>query len=306
MTDCRAVSADIGANGDVIRMFVPESIADLLFAKVRNTSGALFPKTHTEETYSATVVIESAAGRREQKLPLLTATFPMVQTFPDGEVLVVAPRCQRFTDGAYEMNARMFDSNGVVQEFSLGDGVQHVQIDKSGRIWVGYFDEGVFGNFGWGPLYGAGPEPMGATGLVCYDRSGRVVWNFNPPTGLNSIADCYALNVASDNVWACYYTDFPIVRIDSQGNVDAWRTNLSGPRELAVSASSVLAFGGYGEKATDCVLLRIGIDRGDIIADVVLRVPDSVDLRKAQVLGRGDRLYVLANDMLFIFGIPSN
>lgn len=304
MTGCCAVSADIGADGAVIRMFVPESIADLLFAKVTKTGAASFPKTHTEEAYSATVVIESAAGRRERKLPLLAATFPMLQTFPGGEILVVAPRCQRFTDGAQELNARMFGSDGIVQQFSLGDGLQHVQIDSSGRIWVGYFDEGVFGNFGWGEPNG--PEPMGAAGLVCYDRSGRAVWNFSPPKGLDHIADCYALNVASDYVWACYYTDFPIVRIDGKGNVDAWQTDLRGPRELAVSGSSLLAFGGYGERSTDCVLLRLGRGRGDVIADVALRLPDSVDLRKAQVLGRGERLYVLANDMLFTFAVPPN
>lgn len=303
LTGYRAVSTDVGANGDVIRMFAPEAIADSLFSTVRDIGGASFPKTHTDETYSATVVIEGAAGGTERKLPLLALTFPMVQTFPDGELLVVAPRCQRFTDGTYEFNARTYDSNGIVHEFCLGDGVQHVQIDRRGRIWVGYFDEGVFGNFGWGAL--GGSEPMGAAGLVCYDRSGRAVWSFKPPEGLDYIADCYALNVAADYVWACYYTGFPIVRIDSQGNVDAWQTDLRGPRKLAVSASSVLAFGGYGEKANDCVLLRLGRGHADIVADVALRLPDSVNLRKAQILGRGEILYVLADDALFTFAVPS-
>lgn len=299
----RAVSTNIGANGDVIRMFVPEGVADSLFATVRGIGGASFPKTHTDEAYSTTVVIEGETGRTMSELPPLALTFPMVQTFPSGELLVVAPRCKRFTDGTHEFNAQRYDADGSFNEFCLGDGIQHVQVDRRGRIWVGYFDEGVFGNFGWGSP--EGPEPMGAAGLVCYDRSGREIWNFSPPEGMDYIADCYALNVAADYVWACYYTGFSIVRIDSQGKVDAWQTKLRGPRSLAVTASSVLAFGGYGENANSCVLLRLGQGRADIVAEVALRLPYSVNLRKAQVLGRGGLLYVLAEDALFTFAVPS-
>jgi hypothetical protein len=283
-------------------MFAPDSIASSLAGRILNSGYASFPKTHTDETYSATVVIEGPVGRRELKVPPLNLTFPIVQTFPDGELLVVAPRCQRFTDGTQESNARTIGANGIVLEFCLGDGIEHVQIDRRGQIWVGYFDEGVFGNFGWGEA--GGPGPMGAAGLVCYDRSGRVILTFNPPKGMEAIFDCYALNVAEEYVWACYYTEFPIVRIDSQGNVNAWRTELKGPRALAVSANLVIAFGGYGERASDCVLLQLGEERADIVADVTLKLPDSIDLQQALVSGRGEMLYVVANDMLFTFAVP--
>jgi hypothetical protein len=202
------------------------------------------------------------------------------------------------------MNALVFDAHGGVREFCLGDGIQHVQIDRLGRIWVGYFDEGVFGNFGWG-ISGAS-QPLGAAGLVCYDQYGRATWEYSPSDGLEYIADCYALNVAEEYVWACYYTDFPIIRIDPQGRVDGWRTDLSGPRELAVEGTSVLSFGGYSGHRTDCVLLRLGKDRAEVRADVKLRLPDSVDLDKAYVKGRGAMLHVVDNHTLFTFRVPSD
>jgi hypothetical protein len=31
------------------------------------------------------------------------------------------------------------------REFLLGDGIEDVQTDRKGHIWVAYFDEGVFG-----------------------------------------------------------------------------------------------------------------------------------------------------------------
>jgi hypothetical protein len=301
---CRVVSTNIGVNGEVIRMWAPEAIADLLFATEKQPNWASFPTTHTEEPYSATVVIDGTGGSSERKLPLLSATFPMVQPLPGGELLVVAPRCQRSEDGSHELNARVFDSDGVVREFCLGDGIEHVQTNSMGQIWVGYFDEGVFGNFGWGGP--DGPAPMGAEGLVCYDPAGKATWKFKPNKELDYIVDCYALNVAGDCVWACYYTDFPIIRVDGQGKVDSWQTNLRGPRELAVSGTSVLAFGGYGENSADCVLLRLGKDRAERVAEVRLRLPDFVNLRQSHVAGRGTALYVVAKDTLYMFAVPSD
>jgi hypothetical protein len=70
-------------------------------------------------------------------------------------------------------------------------------------------------------------------------------------------------------------------------------TDLRGPRKLPVSAPSVLAIGGYGEKANDCVLLRLRCGHADIVADVAFRLRDSVNLRKAQIFRtRGNALRI--------------
>lgn len=39
---------------------------------------------------------------------------------------------------------------------------------EDGRIVTSYFDEGIFGNFGW-------DQPLGASGLVVWDEQGRVL-----------------------------------------------------------------------------------------------------------------------------------
>jgi hypothetical protein len=54
---------------------------------------------------------------------------------------------------------------GVAAEKTIGDGVARVRVARSGHVWVGYFDEGVYGNYGWGGG-GGGPAPLGAPGLV--------------------------------------------------------------------------------------------------------------------------------------------
>jgi hypothetical protein len=185
----------------------------------------------------------------------------------------------------------------------LGDGIEHVQADRAGRLWVGYFDEGIFGNFGWGTPGGA--TPVGVAGFVCYDRYGSKLWEFQPPQEFERIADCYALNVAEESVWACYYMDFPIVRIDSQRRIKVWTTSLSGPRELAVSGDAVLAYGGYGEKRQDCELLRLMDAKAEHVARVALHLPHSLDPNGSKVIGRGPFLHVFTSDEWYVFRVPS-
>jgi len=239
-----------------------------------------------------------------RELPLVTAIYPSVQTLPGDNILVVARRCQRSDNGTHELNARVYRPDGSLEsEFCLGDGIEHVQADSAGRLWVGYFDEGVFGNFGWGTSHGA--TPIGVTGLVCFDVRGKKLWEFEPPPGFDSIADCYAMNVAEDAVWVCYYTEFPIVRVDSEHRATAWATGLRGPRELAVGKDYVLVYGGYGERRTNCSLVRLLDGRAEDAGEVVLRLPNGFDPKGSTVIGRGKLLHVLAGDEWYVFRVPS-
>jgi hypothetical protein len=96
------------------------------------------------------LAVSGSRGSNEIQLTDLTATFPRIEILPNNEILMVATRCQRFPDGTHEMNAKIFDSSGSLKrEFLLGDGIEHVQADVRGNIWVGYFDEGP-GSF-WPP-----------------------------------------------------------------------------------------------------------------------------------------------------------
>ena len=74
----------------------------------------------------------------------------------------------------------------------LGDASKHLQTTPEGQIWVGYFDEGV---------YGGG---IGSEGLVCFDSNGTSIFKyaeFAKQHGLPFIDDCYTLNVVGAAVW---------------------------------------------------------------------------------------------------------
>ena len=136
-----------------------------------------------------------------------------VDIFSDGTLLIVQGRCLK--DGNYiERNARRYNPNGqLIEAFTLGDGIEHVQIDETDTIWVSYFDEGIFGNFGW-------EKPMGSEGLIAYRKNGSKLWG----AGSYGIIDCYALNVVSSKeVYFYYYDDFFLVRLNEMEETIRYR-----------------------------------------------------------------------------------
>lgn len=141
-----------------------------------------------------------------KNVPLLPS---MVDFFSDGTILIVQSRCNG--DGEnLGRNARRYNPNGqLISAFTLGDGINDVQIDETDTIWVSYFDEGVFGDYTYG-------EPMGSDGLVAYSIEGQKLWG----AGHYEIAECYALNVVhSKEVYFYYYDDFHLVQLDDQQEV---------------------------------------------------------------------------------------
>ena len=126
----------------------------------------------------------------ENPMGLLTTAH--IQPFDEGWVLAEAR-------GGY---ARICDQSGnTLRTLDLGDASEHLQTTPDRHIWVGYFDEGVYG------------RGIGSAGLICFDSSGTPVFKyaeFAEQHGLPFIDDCYTLVVGSA-VWLSYYTDFPLV-----------------------------------------------------------------------------------------------
>ena len=298
----KTVSVSVGFDGCAIRLLTSERQADALIARVEQPGWASFPKTHTDSEYSSIISVSGHSGSRETRLFGLTATFPKIEMLPDGEILVVASRCFRNPDGSHEMNAKIYGTDGKQnREFLLGDGVKHIQTDAEGRIWVGYSDEGIFGNFGW--QYPGGP--LGAAGLSCFDKSGQKMWDYEPPEGFDHIADCYALNVSSSGVWSHYYSDFPMALVDSNWHIRCWNMELSGGRTFAVGDNRVLMYGGYREGRTACNLLSLDDHNARLVAAVSLALPRAIDPSKDTVIGRDKRLHVFQEDDWYVFSISS-
>ncbi len=107
--------------------------------------------------------------------------FSLIDRFPDGRLLLVASRCDDDVDGTWLPNAFVYDPQGnLLDSFCLDDGIQNMQIDEQGWIWVSYFDEGIYAD--------AATSSNGAFGLVAFDDTGVVQYkNRQYP-----IDDCYA------------------------------------------------------------------------------------------------------------------
>jgi len=82
-------------------------------------------------------------------------TIHDVQPLPNELLLACARSFYKGPDD-FEKNGRIDTRDGeFLREILLGDGIQTVQAMSSGVIWTSYFDEGVFGNYGW-------TDPVGA------------------------------------------------------------------------------------------------------------------------------------------------
>lgn len=184
----------------------------------------------------------------ELSLPL-ESPFLIFDRFADGRWLVVGTRTDRRPNGRI-----LLPDGKVVKRIMLGDGIEHVGIDRADGIWVGWFDEGVFGNDKWKV---SGLEwPPSAVGVRCFSGEGGIVPTSEWPSDVDAIADCYALNVIDRHAWVCAYTDFAIVRLGYDG-ARWWHSRLSGPSAIAVCDHHVIAAGGYGEDANRLILLEL-------------------------------------------------
>ncbi len=109
---------------------------------------------------------------------------------------------------------------------------------KDGTIITSYFDEGVFGNYGW-------DEPLGACGLIAWTSEGTPLWKNEK----YSIYDCYAISLdEEENLWFYYYDEFQLVRTTFKEDlVFEPPIEGSGAFSVAPSGDTFLFQGGYQE-----------------------------------------------------------
>jgi hypothetical protein len=119
-------------------------------------------------------------------------------------------------------------------------------------------------------------------------------WEYpSGPGGPGSVDDCYALNIDGETVWACYYSDFPIVRIQND-SVQAWTNDVSGAKAIAVRSDLVWLAGGYRAERDRLVAGRLGRHRLAVQSVSRIVLPDGSDLPDtAVIMGAGSRLHVV-------------
>jgi hypothetical protein len=237
------ITVSAGPEGPVA-IWAKETSQDDIQGRYEGPGGATFASTRTSSRPPAVLAVYSRgslAATQVVEMEELPLAHPLVQPLPDGEFLVVGGRCAWRPEGP-ERNALVVGNDGSVNRTgTIGDGIEHMLVDEAGEIWVGYFDEGIFGNFGWG---NPGPEPLGSPGIVRWSPHFEKLWEYQAVDDY-WLADCYALNVGPDRTWACPYTDFPIIEIDSVRTNVHLTTDVSGPRGLLVAGEDVALIGDY-------------------------------------------------------------
>jgi hypothetical protein len=235
----------------------------------------------------------------------LEATWPLFDRLPNGQWIVVDARCR-----AGELNARLLAEGGsMLRRFCLGDGIEHLQCDEAGAVWVAYFDEGVFGNYGWdGP---DGPQPIGAPGLVMFNTEGEIGWAHDAraegATGFD-IDDCGALNVHGGEVWCSFYGDhangstYPIMRLTARGET-GWRTPLFLVDAIAIEDGTVAAISHKLNEPYQISLVELGDTTGVITNEIDLASYGLGPEPPQGIFGRGATLHVIQGSRWFALAV---
>jgi hypothetical protein len=230
---------------------------------------------------------------REVTLAPISVPYPSVQPLADGGILVADSRVAV----GRPPNGHVFGPDGAIRRSILfGDGIGPMLVDDRDRAWVGYFDEGVYGNLGWNAS--GGPAPIGQWGLVRFDlEAGVVDWEFTPPKGGEPIDDCYALNLDGSGAWTCYYASFDLVRIYPDDSSERWPYGRSVSALACDESRTLLA---HGSAAT---LVRRA--PGELLD------PEPVDLELDgvgawdSIVGRGSRLHAIHDNTWFVGDLAS-
>lgn len=280
------VTASIGPDGSAIALWAFPRDAAALQGRTENHGGASFADVVLQRPVEAHVTMQSPSqGTQTTIVNELRLAHPKAQPMPNGELLIVGARCA-WTPTAVEPNAAVYTADGAVRRSAVvGDGVEHVRTTAAGDVWVGYFDEGIYGNYGWG---GPGPTPVGCSGLVRFDQDLNIAWEFPLEAAAPPIDDCSALNV-DVAAWVCYDSEYPLAHIEGS-SVRTWPTEISSTSALLVDEDRVGFIGAH------TTLARIEGNEVQVTGTMRLDLPHEASHPGTQFIGQGPVLHVLTSD----------
>ena len=260
------VSVSLSPYGDLLALWSDPAGTEALRSRRTTPGGASFANSRTPHPVAIRVTTN---GALLLEVPAFDLAFPTAHLMPGDTVLAVGRRAK---SGRH--NAIHYAADGTTTATaSLGDAIEHVATTRAGDVWVGYFDESDL------------------EGLVRFGPDLQPVWRLG-----DDIVDCYALNVTDHAVWACYYTDFPVVRVEND-RVTSWRNSIGGVTALTVSGANVGLFGGYGEDHDRLVLGTVYDGEFHATGEHRVTLPDDTPLPAgATVIGRGHELHVVTED----------
>jgi hypothetical protein len=143
------VCASIGPVGEAVAVWTAPEGLEALTSTTVSAAGARFPDSAAARPVAARITVHTPNLASVIPIADLGLAHITVQPMPGGQFLVAGARCRWRRDGP-DRNGVLYDANGqVVAERVLGDGIGHVLATSSGQVWIGYFDEGIYGNYGW-------------------------------------------------------------------------------------------------------------------------------------------------------------
>ncbi|QSB06026.1 hypothetical protein [Natronoglycomyces albus] len=285
------ISADVGPGGEALAIWASTDDAPQL-GWLNRHHGTSPQVPMLDEPVLVRLTRHQPNGNVRSLGPMrINVRNPHVQPLPGDRYLVVGARC-RYNKGNPDRNATVFSAQGrPLLTATVGDGVQDVQATSSGRLYVSYFDEGVYGSHGWG-----WPDPpIGSSGLVQFDDQLRPKWQFRSANDAIRIDDCYALNVSGTEVWVYPYDQFPILRLRF-GSMSVWTNEVTGAHALITDGTRCALVGGYS--LPDRISIgrfragRFTLSRTSSITLGERPIPASV-LRQA---GRGGTLHLITTE----------
>jgi len=291
------VCASVGPGGEVVSVWTTAEGKQAVTSRTVSAGGASFADTSTDRPVTARITVHNPRLTAVVEVRELTLAHITVQPMPGDRFLVAGARCRWHPDGP-EPNAVLYDAAGhAVSGHVLGDAIEELQADTSGHVWVGYSEEGIYGNYGWG--HADTEQPVGMYGIVRFSPALEPDWHlprYDEIGPWDPISDYPTLNVDDTSVWTCYYSDYPLVRIRDD-KVSGWHNDVRGPAALAVAGSRVALFGGGRANHDRLALTELGADRAELAGEYRLVLPGGEPLpQETDIIGRGSRLHFLTHD----------
>jgi hypothetical protein len=170
------VCAAVGPGGEVVAVWTAAASLEAVTSRTLSAGGASFPDPAAARPVAARITVHAPGLVAMTPIADLTLAHITVQPMPGGRFLVAGARCRWHRDGP-DRNAVLYNTGGQpVSEHVLGDGIRHVLATSTGQVWAGYFDEGIYGNYGWGEA--DTPEPVGAYGIVRFSNQLEPAWHY--------------------------------------------------------------------------------------------------------------------------------
>ncbi len=280
--DYKLVNISQGANQEICLLAVNA---------VPQLEKGMFPQSQTQSFHNYKVILISERFTHQINLLNQSWSYHFVQPIDSKNILLACGRSHYYKDNSYDKNGKVYTNEGTfIREFLLGDGIQDLKVTAQNNIWTSYFDEGVFGNYGW-------KNPVGAAGLRAWNCNGSEIYKYNN-YGDHSISDCYALNVVNDNeVWFYFYTNFELA-CRKNGEIKYYKTEIAGSDGFIVYDKYVLFRGGYRQH-NNYYLYQVNSSDMRLLGEVSLINKDESLIETSYIDCRKSKLLLLSGTELY-------